>query len=117
MENTTKTLETLLERTVDYGQSSFELVKLKVLDKTSDEVSSFMSRSVIVVIIMTFMLFLNLGAALWVGTLLGEMFYGFFVVAGFYAFVAFVSHFFFRKWLKRVFYDFIIRLFLKQEEY
>jgi len=66
MEDNTNTIETLLERTAEYGKKSFELVKLKVLDRTSDEVSSFMSHSIVVVILTTFILFFNLGAALWI---------------------------------------------------
>ena len=114
MENNIEIIETLLERTAEYGKSSFELVKLKVLDKTSDEVSSFASHSVVVVIIATFVLFLNLGAAFWIGKLLGEIYLGFFVVSGFYVFVAFVLHFFMRKWLKRILNDYIIRLFTRE---
>lgn len=116
MEDNIKTIETLLERTADYGKVSFELVKLKVLDKTSDEVSSFLSRSIVIVILTSFTLFLNLGAAIWIGKILGEMFYGFFVVAAFYAVIAFIMHFFMHKWLKRKFNDYIIRLFSKQTD-
>jgi len=114
MEDNTNTIETLLEKTAEYGKTSFELVKLKVLDRTSDEVSSFMSHSIVVAILTTFILFLNLGAALWIGEILGQIYLGFLVVSAFYAFVAFVMHFFLRKWLKRIFNDYIIRLFSRQ---
>lgn len=116
MEDNTKSIETLLERTSDYGKVSFELLKLKALDKTSDEVSSFVSHSIVTIILTSFILFLNLGAALWIGEMMGEMFYGFFVVAGFYAVIAFILHFFLHKWFKRKLNDYFIRLFSKQAD-
>jgi len=54
-----------------------------------------------------------LGLALWLGKILGELFYGFFIVAAFYALVAFVMHLFMRKWLKRILYDYIIKQLFK----
>jgi uncharacterized membrane protein YccC len=47
------------------------------------------------------MLFLNLGLAFWIGQMLGEIYFGFFVVAGFYAIAAIIVYAFMRKWIKR----------------
>jgi len=116
MEDNIKSIETLLERTSDYGKVSLEVLKLKVLDKTSGEVSSFLSHSFVIAILSTFILFLNLGAALWIGKTMGEMFYGFFIVAAFYAVIAFVMHFFMHKLLKRKLNDYLIRLFSKEAD-
>lgn len=109
MENNLNNIETLLENTATYGKTSFELVKLKVLDKTSDKLSSFFPHTIVAFIIVSFLLFLNLGLALWLGELLGRIYFGFFVLAGADAFVALIMHLFMRKWLKRIFYDFLIR--------
>jgi hypothetical protein len=109
MENNTKFIESLLERAAEYGKTSYELVKLKVIDTSSDRVSTFISHSFILVILSSFVLFLNLGLAFWLGELLGQIFYGFLAVAAFYALVAFILHFFMRKMIKRIFYDYIIR--------
>lgn len=113
MEENMNLMESLLERVAEYGKTSYELVKLNVVDKTSDGISSFLASSIIKVTVACFLLFINLGVAFWVGDLLGKIYYGFLAVAGFYAFVAFVLHFFMRKWLKRVFYDYFIRQMLK----
>lgn len=113
MEDNTKLVESLLERVTDYGKTSYELVKLKVVDKTTDGLSSFLPNTAIGVIVCNFLLFVNLGLAIWLGKILGELFYGFFIVAAFYAFVAFVMHFFIRKWLKRILYDYMIKQLLK----
>jgi len=113
MEDNTKLIESLLERTAEYGQASFELIKLKALDKTSDAVSSFIPHSVVAVIVALFMLFLNLGLAFWLGELLGRIFYGFFVVAAFYGITGIILHFFMHNWLKKKISDYIIKNVLK----
>jgi hypothetical protein len=113
MEEKTKLVESLLERATDYGKTSFELVKLKALDKTSDVVSSFVPHAAVIVLISSFMLFLNLGLAFWLGEILGKAFLGFFVVAGFYILAGVVIHFFMHKWIKRFVRNYIIKLLLK----
>jgi Fe2+ transport system protein B len=113
MEDNAKLIESLLERAAEYGKASYELVKLKALDKTSDAVSSFVPHSVVVVIIAVFMLFLNLGLAFWLGEILGKTFFGFFVVAAFYGITGIVLHFFMHKWLKKRISNFIIKHVLK----
>lgn len=109
MEEHTNIIESLLERTAEYGKTSFELVKLNVVDKTSDGLSSLGAHSIVNVIIGCFLLFINLGIAFWVGDLLGKTYLGFIVVAAFYGLLAFVMHFFIHKWIKRVFYDYLIK--------
>jgi hypothetical protein len=108
MEDNAKFIESLLERAAEYGKTSFELLKLKALDKTSDIVSSLIPHSVVLVMIAAFMLFLNLGLAFWLGEILGRTFFGFLVVAGFYGIAGIIIHFFMHKWLKKKVSDFII---------
>jgi hypothetical protein len=113
MEDNTKFLESLLEKATDYGKTSLELVKLKALDKTTDIVSSLIPHSVVFVLIASFLIFLNLGLALWLGEVLGKIFYGFFVVAGFYVILAIIIHFFMHKRLKILVGNYFIRRVLK----
>ena len=113
MEDNTTFLESLLERASEYGKTSLELVKLKTLDKTTDIVSSLVPHSVVIILIASFMLFLNLGIALWLGDILGKTFYGFFVVAGFYILVGIVIHLFMHKWIKKLVGNYIIKHILK----
>ena len=113
MEDNTKLLESLLEKATDFGKTSFELVKLKTLDKSTDIVSSLVPNSIVFVLIVTFMLFLNLGIALWLGDILGKIFYGFFVVAAFYIFAGTVIHLFMHKWIKKLVGNYFIKLMLK----
>ncbi|RPI76079.1 MAG: hypothetical protein EHM47_00755 [Ignavibacteriales bacterium] len=113
MEDNTKMIESLLEKASDFGKTSFDLIKLKALDKTSDAVSSFIPHTVVFIIIAVIMLFLNLGIAFWLGDILGKTYFGFFVVAGFYAIIGIILHFFLNKWLKRIISNYIIRNMLK----
>lgn len=109
MEENAKIIESLLGNATEYVVTSYELVKLKAIDKTSDKVSNFIPHSIVFFVISLSLIFVNLGFAFWFGELLGKIFYGFFVVAAFYAFIALIIHLFMHKWLKRIFYDYIIK--------
>jgi hypothetical protein len=113
MEDTTKLIESLLEKTVEYGKTTFELAKLKALDKASDVVSTIIPHTVVFVLIVSFMLFFNLGLAFWLGEILGNIYFGFFVVAAFYGISAIVLHFFMHKWLKKHIGNYFIKQLLK----
>jgi len=113
MDPNTNLIEELIEKTVEYGKSSLELAKLKALDKTSDVASSFLAHSIVIVILLSFMLFLNLGLALWIGKILGEIYYGFFVVSGFYGIAAILIYFFMLKWIKKCVGNALVKLMLK----
>ena len=78
-------VEELLEKGGDYAQKKLELYKLKIVDKSADVVSTIAADITIVSIIILFVLVFNIGLALWLGELLGKNYYGFFLVAGFYA--------------------------------
>ena len=113
MEDTTKLLESLLEKAVEYGRTSFELTKLKALDKTSDVVSTILPHSVVFVLIASFLLLFNLGLAFWLGEILGKIYFGFFVVAAFYGVAAIVFYFFMHKWFKNLIGNYLIKQLLK----
>jgi uncharacterized membrane protein len=113
MEDNTKLFETLLERATEYGKTSLELAKLKTLEKTSDVISSFIPHSVVFILFASFMLFVNLGLALWIGEILGNAFFGFFVIAGFYGIAALVIFFLMHKWLKKRIYEYFIKQLFK----
>jgi hypothetical protein len=113
MEDNIKMIELLLERAIDYGKTSFELVKLKTLDKTADLASSLIPHTVIFVLIASFLFFLNLGLAFWLGEILGQIYLGFFAVGAFYGFMALVFYLFMRKWLKKTIRNYFIKKVLK----
>jgi Zn-dependent protease with chaperone function len=106
-------IDELLDKATEYGKAELELAKLKALDKVSDIVSGSVPSLIVILSVSVFMLFLNLGVAVWVGGLLENLFLGFFVVAAFYGIIALIMHLFMRKWLKTKVGDSIIKRVLK----
>jgi cytochrome c biogenesis protein CcdA len=113
MEDPTKSIESLIEKVTDFSKTSYELAKLKTLDKSSDVASSMIPHSIVFVLFASFMLFANFGLAYWLGEVLGNTYYGFFVVAGFYVITGLVLHFFFHKRIKNFIWNSIIKQVLK----
>lgn len=116
MDNKTKQIESLLEKTIEYGKSGFELIKLKTLEKTADIISSFIPLTIVFTLIASFLIFCSLGAAMWLGEILQKPSYGFFIVAAFYGLVAIIVHFAFHKCIKVRVSNYIIKLVLKSDE-
>ena len=79
---------TLLEKAENYSKTTIELFKLHAIDKSADVLSSLVSRIAVLMAVALFILIINIGIALWIGKLLGESYYGFFVIGGFYALIA-----------------------------
>jgi hypothetical protein len=113
MEDNTNLLDSLFEKATDYGITSFELIKLKALDKSTDIVSSLIPLSVFILLIASFLLFLNLGIAFWLGEMLGKIFYGFFLVAAFYILAGIIIHFFLNEWFKKLVGNYFVKHMLK----
>lgn len=92
MNNPATTIEMLFEKAEDYGKTTIELLKLNAIDKSADVVSSIATKLAIAIVVLMFMSIINIGLSLWIGELLGKLYYGFFVVAGFYGLVIFVLY-------------------------
>jgi len=93
-------VDSLIDRAEGYGQTSLDLLKLKAIDKTSDVVSTIAAKVAVLAIFWIFFLILNIGIALWIGEYIGKIYYGFFLVAGFYALLALCLHLFKNQWIK-----------------
>lgn len=108
IEEKTALVELLIERATDYGKTSYQLIRLKVLSKTSDAISTLLPRMLVGVLVMAFLLFASLGLADWLGEVLGKPYYGSFVVAGAYALIAMFVAVFLHRRLTRMISNFII---------
>ncbi len=108
-------IATLLEKAEIYSNSTIELFKLNAIDKTADVVSSLASRFAIFTMVALSLITVNIGFALWVGKLLGDSFYGFFVIGGFYAVLAMLLHVFRHQWIKYPISNSLIKQMLKQK--
>ena len=108
METTVHVLEGLFEKAELYSKTSYELSKLKSLETSTIVASTVLSRLTVIVVFTMFMLFFNIGIALFVGQLLGRYYYGFLIVSGAYLIAGVLLHFFLYKWIKKPLSDFII---------
>jgi hypothetical protein len=113
MEENEKVIESLIEKATDYGKTSYELVKLKALEKTTDVVSSAVPYSIVFVSLAIFLTFFSFGLAYFLGYVFGNTYLGFFAVAGLYAIVGLIVYYFLYDWMKESISNGIIRKVLK----
>src|SRR6218665_2385017 len=109
-------VEMLVEKMEQYAKTSFELYKLKAIDKGTDVFSSFISRGVIITIIALFFLLITIGLCLYMGEILGKTYYGFFAVAGMYALVAVILLIFRKRWLDYTLNYYMVRQIFKEKK-
>lgn len=101
MENIATDIELLYNKAEKYTKTSFELLQLNTIDKTSDVISSLAVVTSMVIIVAIFILFINIGISLLIGKLLNDYAMGFFLISLFYFIVALIV-FVFRKTLIKI---------------
>lgn len=101
-------LESLVDKIENYGKTSFELYKLKTINKTAGVLSTFVSRGIFVIVISMFLIFASVALALWLGELLGESYFGFLCVAAFYLILGVIFYFILHKSIKRIINNLIV---------
>ena len=106
-------LESLLESAKEYAKTSFELIRLNVIDKITYALSSAIPLTVVIILLTISLLFLSIGAAFWLGDLTGRIYFGFFLVAAFYILLAIILHFFLHKRIKTLIGDYFVKQMLK----
>lgn len=112
-----KPIETLLGNAESYAKTTLELVKLTAIDKTSEAVSTISAKAAVFVMIALFTIIANIGLSLWIGDMLGKLYYGFFAMAGFYALVATLVYAFRESWVKHPVQNAVIEYMLKKKSY
>ena len=85
MQTTIDHIESLVAKAGDMAESKVEMWKLKAVGKISETVASVISKIAIVVLMSLALFILSLGLAWWIGIQLKNVYYGFFIVGGFYA--------------------------------
>jgi len=113
VESNSDLLKSLAEKAVDYGKTSLRLAKLRAVSKTSEVVSTSAAHAVVILFGLSFMLFLGIGLALWLGELLGKSYYGFLIVATAYGLIGVFIHLFLHKWIKKITSDHLVEQLLK----
>ncbi len=112
-ESASENVTMLIDDAGRYIEAKAELWKLKAVDKTTDLASSLLSRILLFIIILIGLVAFNTGIALLIGKWLGEAYYGFFIVAGFYLLLALVLYLARNSLIKTPFYNAVINKLLK----
>ena len=74
----------LLEHAGDYIETYYQLGLLKVTEKSTAAGSAIIAAVLLTVLSIFFILFLGLGLAWWIGSMLDSIIAGYFIVAGLY---------------------------------
>lgn len=109
-------IATLFERAEDYAKTTIKLVKLNAVDKSAEIVSSLFSMLVVSMTVVLSIIIISIGVALWLGKILGDSFYGFFIIGAFYMITAILLHIFREQWLKYPVSNSIIKQLMKQKK-
>lgn len=109
MEAPANGIESIIQRVEAYGRTMYDLAKYKLLESTIEILTSILSRLGIILVFSFFLLILNIGIALFLGDLLGKLYYGFFIIAAFYLLAGIVLHFFIHRWIRKPVSDIILR--------
>ncbi|SEA27955.1 hypothetical protein SAMN05443667_10397 [Flavobacterium gillisiae] len=115
MSSKATTIEILFEKVEDYTRTTVELAKLKVIDTSTDVASSLISRLTVAIVFAMFILLLNFGLSFWIGELLGNFYFGFFIMAFLYLILSIVLYSYKDQWIKMPVSNFIITKMLKNK--
>ena len=93
-------IETLIKKSGEYLDTKIELTKLKAINTSSDVLSNMVYLIVKILIIFLFTGFVSVAMAIWIGKTIGDYYYGFLIVGGFYLIVLLVIYVQRKKWIK-----------------
>jgi Protein of unknown function (DUF1469). len=109
MDDNMQLFELLWKKTVEYGKTSIELTKLRMLDNVLNVISSLIPPVLVFFFAGATLLFLSLGLALWLDEVLENAYYGYIIVATFFGLTAMIVHLYLHKRIKRIISDYIIK--------
>lgn len=113
MEEKATIAESILEHAKEYAKASLDLAKLKAVNKGSEVASVAFSYIIVIVTLVMFVMIVNIAIALWLGDLLGKLYYGFFIVAGFYLVVSFIVYIGHKVLIQKPVNNLVIKKYLK----
>lgn len=94
------TVKELLDKTVEYAETNVNLFKLKFINKGSAVTSAVLAYLIIAIFLLILIILLSIGASFWIGKILGEIYYGFFITGGFFLLLIIALYTLRSKWLK-----------------
>lgn len=109
MENKPTSVEELFYKLRDYGDTRIELFKLKSLHKITGVLSSLIVSVILIGLLSLIILCFTIGFAILLGTWLGKMYYGFFIMAILYIIIGLILYSGRNKFLSKPVSDKIIK--------
>lgn len=100
MESIISQLSAVVSRAGELAETKTEILKLKTAGKIAETVSSLIGVIAIVCCGLAASLVLSIGIAVWIGTALGQLSLGFFIMGGFYTVAGFFIYRFRKSWIK-----------------
>jgi hypothetical protein len=113
MQSTIEHIENLVTKAGDIAETKTELFKLRASGKIAETVSSLISKIAIVMLVVAAITILSIGIAYWIGTEMGKVSYGFFLVGGFYILAGIIVHVFRKTLIKAPLSNLIIDKLIK----
>lgn len=114
MENSSTTIEKLIEKIEVYAKTTFDLFGYNLVYKSADMISAIAVKLSITIVVVLSFLIASIGLSLWIGEQLDKIYYGFFIIAGAYLLLALILFIFKNIWIKRPISNFIIKQTLKE---
>jgi hypothetical protein len=106
-------LEDLFERVESYVKINVQIYKLRAVEVVAEAASSIMANILIAIIAILFFMMLNIGVAIWLGSLLNSLSHGYFILSGFYLLILIILWIFRKNMFKRSVTGGIIKQFEK----
>jgi hypothetical protein len=113
MSDSAISFQSLIEKSQDYLETKMEIAKLKTIDKSSDVLSALVVLISVLFLGLLCFLFISIGLALYLGSLLGSPHTGFFIVGGLYGILLLIIYLLRDKWIKTPVSNLVIKKMLK----
>ena len=114
MENTSSTIEKLIEKADIYARTTLDIYKYNTIYKSTDIFSSLVVKIALSVVFIIFSFMIPIALALWIGEELGKVYYGFLVIAAAYLLLGLLIFVFRKAMIKNPVSNFIISKTLKE---
>lgn len=116
MEKSNTPVEKLIEKVENYSKTSIELCKYNAVYKSAEIFSTLITKLVIIIALAVFCMLTNIGLSIWIGNLIGQIYFGFFILAFIYLLIAILLYYFRYDWIKKPVSNFIINKLLKPHQ-
>jgi uncharacterized membrane protein YqjE len=109
-------LETFIRHAKEYAETRYDLAVINVQEKTTDIISTISSALIVGILILFTLLFTSIGAAWYIGQIIGNPSSGFFCVALFYLVLSVIIIIFRDTWIRIPIINFMIKKISLHEE-